>query len=123
LFEAELRGTDPLETLHARTEQASPPVRPYTTELVHGVAARLPEIDSRIAACASPRWTLERMPRVDRTAARIAVYEIDHLDVPDPVAIAEAVALVADLSTDDSPGYLSGLLGAIVDSKAAAATA
>lgn len=118
-----MRGTDPLETLNARTADASPPVRPYTAELVHGVVARLPEIDSRIAACASPRWSLERMPRVDRTAARIAVYEIDHLDVPDPVAIAEAVALVADLSTDDSPAYLNGLLGAVADSKTATSSA
>ena len=122
MFEADLRGTDPLEVLHVRTAEADPPVRPYTTELVHGVVARRPDIDARIAA-ASPRWTLERMPRVDRTAARIAVYEIDHTDLPDAVAIAEAVASAAELSTDDSPAYLNGMLGTIANSKAGAASA
>ena len=117
MFEAELRGTDPLETLHARTAEADPPVRPYTVELVEGVVARLPDIDARISAASAPRWRLERMPRVDRTLARIAVHEIDHGDIPDAVAIAEAVALAADLSTDESPAYLNGLLGAVAGSK------
>lgn len=122
LFEAELRDTDPLETLNRYVDAGQPPVRDYSAELVRGVVARRPEIDARLAACASPRWTLERMPRVDRTAARIAVYEIDHLLVPDGVAVAEAVGLVAELSTDDSPAYLNGLLRAIVESKAPASS-
>ncbi len=120
LFEAELRGTDPLGTLAERSAAADRPVREYTTTLVEGVVARQSEIDARIVACASPRWSLRRMPLVDRTAARIAVLEIDHLDVPDAVAISEAVSLVASLSTDESPGYLNGLLAAVVDSKAPA---
>jgi N utilization substance protein B len=119
LFEADLRGTDALETLATRVADAEHPVRDYTSELVHGVVARGPEIDARISAAAAPGWNLHRMPRVDRTAARIAVFEIDHLEVPDSVAIAEAVALVADLSTDDSPAYLNGLLGTIAGTKAA----
>ncbi len=119
LFEAELRGTDALETLATRSADAVTPVRDYTAELVHGVVARQPEIDARIVGAASPGWTLKRMPRVDRIAARIAVFEIDHLDVPDSVAISEAVALVADLSTDESPAYLNGLLGTIAGTKAA----
>jgi N utilization substance protein B len=61
------------------------------------------------------------MPRVDRTAVRIAVYESDFLDVPDAVAVAEAVALVADLSTDDSPDYVNGLLGKVISTKTGAA--
>ena len=51
------------------------------------------------------------MPRVDRAALRIAVFEIDYLDVPDAVAVAEAVALVGELSTDDSPAFVNGVLG------------
>jgi N utilization substance protein B len=62
------------------------------------------------------------MPRVDRTAVRIAVYEIDYLDVPDPVAVAEAVALVGDLSTDESPDYVNGLLGKIISTKTPSAS-
>jgi len=45
------------------------------------------------------------------------VFEIDHTVVPDAVAVAEAVALVSDLSTDESPAYLNGLLGAVLATK------
>jgi N utilization substance protein B len=117
LFEAELRGDDPLQTLAVRTDRAEPPVRDYTATLVRGVTAHQPEIDRRIATCMSKGWTVERMPRVDRAAARIGVFEIDFGDVPDGVAVAEAVALVAELSTDESPAYLNGLLGAVLATK------
>jgi N utilization substance protein B len=119
LFEAELRGTDALATLAQRTADADPPVRDYTTVLVEGVVAHAPEIDARISAAAARGWSLARMPRVDRTALRIAVFEIDHLDVPDAVAVAEAVALVAELSTDESPAFVNGVLGTIVSTKVA----
>ena len=59
------------------------------------------------------------MPRVDRNVLRIAVYEIDYADIPDAVAVAEAVALVADLSTDDSPAFVNGVLGSITATKVA----
>jgi N utilization substance protein B len=119
LFEAELRGTDPLLTLAQRTADADPPVRDYTTVLVEGVVAHAAEIDARISAAAAHGWSLARMPRVDRTALRIAVLEIDYLDVPDAVAVAEAVALVANLSTDESPAFVNGVLGTIVSTKVA----
>nr|WP_294691670.1 transcription antitermination factor NusB [uncultured Friedmanniella sp.] len=117
LFEAELRGDDPLQTLAVRTDRAEPPVRDYTATLVRGVTTHQGEIDRRIATCMSKGWTVERMPRVDRAAARIGVYEIDFGDVPDGVAVAEAVALVTELSTDESPAYLNGLLGAVLATK------
>jgi len=119
LFESDLRGRDPLATLEQRIADAESPVRDYTKVLEEGVTQHQPEIDSRISAGLSAGWTLERMPRVDRTAVRIAVYEIDFLDVPDAVAAAEAVALVGDLSTDESPDYVNGLLGTIITTKAA----
>jgi transcription antitermination protein NusB len=119
LFEAELRGVDALATLAQRTADADPPVRDYTTVLVEGVVAHAAEIDARISAAAARGWSLARMPRVDRTALRIAVCEIDHLDVPDAVAVAEAVALVAELSTDESPAFVNGVLGTIVATKVA----
>ena len=119
LFEAELRGTDALETLAERTADAEPPVRDYTAALVEGVAAHAGEIDDRITAAAARGWSLARMPRVDLIALRIAVLEIDHLDVPDPVAVSEAVALVSELSTDDSPAFVNGVLGTIVATKVA----
>jgi N utilization substance protein B len=116
VFEAELRGLDPLTTLADRTEAADPPVREYTAELVRGVAAHADEIDARISACLAPGWTLVRIPRVDRSALRIAVFEIDYGEVPDPVAVAQAVQLVSDLSTDESPAFVNGVLRAITAS-------
>ena len=119
LFEAELRGADALATLAQRTADADPPVRDHTGVLVEGVVAHAAEIDARISAAAARGWSLARMPRVDRTALRIAVFEIDYLDVPDAVAVAEAVALVAALSTDESPAFVNGVLGTIVSTKVA----
>ena len=118
LFESELRGRTATETLAERATDAENPIREYTADLVRGVEAHRSEIDRRISRHLSDGWTLERMPRVDRAAVRIAVYEIDHVDdVPDAVAVAEAVDLVGDLSTDESPAYVNGLLGAIVATK------
>jgi transcription antitermination protein NusB len=119
LFEAELRDADPLATLAERTADATPPVREFTRELVEGVTAQRPAIDERISAALSTGWTLKRLPRVDRCVLRIAVYEIDHTGLPDAVAVSEAVRLVSDLSTDDSPGFVNGVLGAVVSSKVA----
>lgn len=117
LFEAELRGTDPIATLEERAADANPPVREYTVELVRGVAAHAAEIDARISACLVAGWTLPRMPRVDRNALRIAVYEIDYGQVPDAVAVAEAVHLASELSTDESPAFVNGVLRAVTTSK------
>jgi len=116
LFEAELRGADPVATLEERAAAADPPVREYTAKLVRGVAAHASEIDARISACLAPGWTLPRMPRVDRNALRIAVFEIGYGEVPDAVAISEAVRLVSELSTDDSPSFVDGVLSAVVAS-------
>jgi transcription antitermination protein NusB len=110
LFEAELRDADPLATLAERAEDATPPVRDYTRRLVEGVTAARADIDARIASALRPGWTLARLPRVDRNALRIAVYELDSSDVPDAVAVTEAVGLVTDLSTDESPAFVNGLL-------------
>lgn len=120
LFESDLRARDALQTLQQRDAEAGAdnPVRDYTRVLVEGVTAHRAEVDARIATCLSDGWSLERMPRVDRTAVRIAVYEVDFLDLPDAVAVAEAVALVGDLSTDESPAYVNGLLGQIIATKA-----
>jgi transcription antitermination protein NusB len=117
LFEAELRGTDPVATLEERAAAADPPIRNYTAELVRGVAGHASEIDARISTCLAAGWSLERMPRVDRNALRIAVFEIDYGEMPDSVAISEAVQLVSDLSTDDSPGFVNGVLRAIATSR------
>ena len=106
-------GTDPLATLAERSADADPPVRDYTKTLVEGVAAHQGEIDARISGALVTGWTLPRLPRVDRNTLRIAVFEMDHLGLADAVAISEAVSLVTDLSTDDSPAFVNGVLGTL----------
>ena len=117
LFEAELREADPVATLEERAAAADPPVREYTAKLVRGVDAHGSEIDARISACLAAGWSLPRIPRVDRNALRIAVFEIDYCEVPDAVAISEAVQLVSELSTDDSSAFVNGVLRAVAASK------
>lgn len=113
LFEAELRGLGPLELLAERQSLGEHPVQEYAAELVRGVAARADEIDGLIASN-SVDWTLERMPAVDRNILRLGSYELLWADdVPDPVAISEAVSLAQDLSTDSSPAFVNGLLSRI----------
>lgn len=115
LFESELRGVPLGGTLAARLETNDPPVNPYTVQLVKGVAAHQESIDSLITEHARG-WTLDRMPGVDRNIVRVAVYEILHVDdVPGPVAVSEAVDLAADLSTDESPKFVGGLLSRILE--------
>ena len=111
LFEADLRELDPREVLADRIALGQPPVRPFTSELVQGVQRQLGEIDSIIADCLTPGWTLERMPRVDRNLARIAVYELRFTDTVGEIVVDEAVSLGRELSTDESPAFLNGLLG------------
>jgi N utilization substance protein B len=113
LFESELQGLPVGGTLADRLEVNDPPVHPYTVQLVEGVAAHAERIDELIAAHAKG-WTLDRMPAVDRNLLRIATYEITEVDdVPAAVAIAEAVELAKDLSTEDSAGFINGVLSAI----------
>jgi transcription antitermination protein NusB len=114
LFEAELRGVPVLDVLAERTAPgSSPPVSAYAAELVRGVSAHAAPIDEVIAEYAEG-WTLDRMPAVDRNVLRIGVYELLWgPDVPDGVAISEAVLLAGDLSTDASPAFVNGLLARI----------
>ena len=114
LFEAEQRDTDVAELLALRQAEAGRDAADYATTLVEGVAAHRAAIDASIAANLAGDWTLSRIPAVDRAALRIAVYEIGFgAQVPAGVAVSEAVGLVADLSTDESPGYVNGVLSAI----------
>ena len=113
LFEAELRGLPTLQLLSERQSLGDVPVQPYAAELVRGVAANRERIDELISWNLVD-WTLERMPAVDRNLLRIGVYELLWAnDVPDGVAIREAVALAQDLSTDNSPSFVNGVLARI----------
>ena len=118
LFEADLRDNDVLTPLAERSADAEPPVRDFTTTLVQGVSTHRDAIDARIVLALADGWSLQRLPRVDRTIMRIAVFEIDHTSVPDAVAVSEAVGLASQLSTDDSPKFVNGVLRTVVETKA-----
>nr|MDT0656442.1 transcription antitermination factor NusB [Micromonospora sp. DSM 115978] len=118
LYEADLRDLPPAEVLTGylrRLDQPRPDHLDYAIGLVEGVAGNLDRIDELIGSYAEG-WTLDRMPVVDRNLARIAVYELLYLDeIDDAVAITEAVELARQMSTDDSPRFLNGILGRIAE--------
>ena len=114
LYEAEISSRDRLELLRERTADGNPPVPGHTTRLVEGVVEHAARIDALIDAHAK-NWSLDRLPDVDRAILRMAVFELLWADdVPDLVVIDEAVELAKTLSTDDSPAYVNGVLGAIL---------
>ena len=117
LFEAEQRQLPPVQVLADRIAHADPPVPEYTVTLVEGVAARRERLDE-VLSTYSQGWTLDRRPAVDRALLRIGAYEVLFCDdVPDAVAVNEAVDLARSLSTDDSPAFVNGLLGRVVELK------
>jgi N utilization substance protein B len=125
LYEADLRSVSPATVLADRIARAQqltpqdsdPKIGEYAVELVEGVAKHQERIDSLLETY-SVGWTLDRMPAVDRNVLRMGVYELLwQQDVPDVVAIDEAVGLAQQLSTDDSPQFVNGLLNRIMELK------
>ena len=114
LYEADVRSRDRLELLRERVADGNPPVPDHAVRLVEGVEQHGARIDELIEAHTSG-WSLDRLPDVDRAILRMATYELLWADdVPDAVVIDEAVELAKTLSTDDSPKYVNGVLGAIL---------
>ena len=114
LYEADVRSRDRRALLAERVADGNPPVPDHTVRLVEGVDEHSPRIDALIDAHASG-WSIDRLPDVDRAILRMAVFELLWADdVPDAVVIDEAVELAKTLSTDDSPAYVNGVLGAIL---------
>src|SRR5215471_2705746 len=115
LFEAELRDQPVLDVLAERATDEVPPLPGYAADLVRGVHAHQERIDELIAEHAQG-WALERMPAVDRNLLRIGAYELLWADdIPDAVAISEAVQLARDLSTESSPVFVNGLLARLLE--------
>jgi N utilization substance protein B len=119
LFEAEARGLTAGEVAEGRGVLAQgdsevSQLNPYTVTVARGVTEHSAHIDDLISAHLQG-WTLERLPAVDRAILRVAVWELLHADdVPEPVAVDEAVELAKSLSTDDSPGFVNGVLGQVM---------
>jgi N utilization substance protein B len=125
LYEADLRSVSLATVLAdrvARVQQLTPQdsdprLGEYAIELVEGVGRHLERIDSLIETY-SVGWPLDRMPAVDRNVLRLGIFELLWEDeVPDVVAIDEAVGLAQQLSTDDSPQFVNGLLNRIMELK------
>lgn len=115
LFEADIRKVDPIDLLNARIESGDVerPLREFAQEILRGVGENRRKIDELIATYATG-WDMDRLPTVDRNILRIAIYEIIYNEsIDDAVAIDEALNLAKDLSTDDSSGFIHGLLARI----------
>ena len=117
LYEADIRGTSAVETLKLRdVVEEGPdarPIREYTRELIIGINDNHRKIDELITTYAQG-WDMDRMPAVDRNILRLAIFEILWAtSTPDGVAIDEALVLAKELSTEDSAGFIHGVLGRI----------
>lgn len=117
LYESDIRGTDLLVLLESReVVEEGPdarPIREYTRSLVEGIYEHKRKIDELISTYAQG-WDMDRLPAVDRNILRLGIYEvlwIENLD--DGIVIDEALSLARDLSTDDSAGFIHGVLGRI----------
>ena len=117
LYEAEVRGTTVEDVIKRRLAQPEPPINEFTERLARSVDERRGRIDELLDEYAIG-WTLERMPVVDRNILRMGAFELLWAeDIPDGVAIAEAVGVAKELSTDDSPNFISGLLSRLMENK------
>ncbi|MDO9590641.1 MAG: transcription antitermination factor NusB [Microcella sp.] len=120
LYVADVRQVSLAEVLDEETRRADTlPQRasswPYAEQIVRGVLENQPEIDALIVEHAVG-WSLARMPVVDRAVLRLATWELRYNpEIPVGVAIAEAAELASVLSTDDSAGFVNGVLGAVAE--------
>jgi len=115
LFAADLTKESAIATLkrtesESRERESQVAIFDYAETLVNGYLSNQDRIDSRLQGLAEG-WTLERMPNVDRAILRIAAWELLYNEeIPSEVAIAEAVALASELSTEESPKFINGIL-------------
>ena len=117
LYESEIRDRPALTTLAERLEVSDPPVNPYTVSLVEGVTEHAERLDELLATH-SKGWTLDRMAPVDRNILRIGAFELLYADeVPDAVAVSEAVRLARELAGEESPAFVNGLLARLMELK------
>lgn len=121
LYESDIRGSDLLELLASRdVVEEGPdarPIRDYTKSLVEGIATHKRKIDELISTYAQG-WDMDRLPAVDRNILRLGIYEILWVvELEDGIVIDEALTLAKDLSTEDSAGYIHGVLGRIASIK------
>jgi len=113
LYESEIKNLPISEIWQQRTTEEGTTTNPYTEQLVLGISLNLDAIDQKITQV-STGWRLERMSPVDRSLIRIAAYEIlFRADVDIAVAINESVLLAKEISSEEAPSFINGVLGAI----------
>lgn len=117
LYEADIRGASAADLLALRdVVEEGPdarPIREFTKTLIAGITENKRKIDELIATYAQG-WDMDRLPAVDRNILRLGIYEIVwSADLDDGIAIDEALTLAKELSTDESAGYIHGVLGRV----------
>jgi transcription antitermination protein NusB len=106
LYQADVTGRSAAELVDSRAT-------PFTRELVEGATEHRPELDELIGRHASG-WSLDRIAPLERNILRVALHELLHRpDVPDEVAIDEAVEAAKELCSADAPGFVNGILGTV----------
>ena len=115
LYESDLRRSTVQEAMDSLASRLST-VNPYTEEIVLGVQDNAEQIDETLSTYAQG-WSLDRMPAVDRAILRVGTWELLWADVPEAVALAEAVGLANELSTDESGKYINGVLARVREIK------
>lgn len=123
IFAADLRKVSPETLLEQTREQVADrqnqePIFDYAKEIVLGVIEHYDEIDELLETY-SEGWTIERMPNVDRAILRVAIWEILHSDAPSPAVVNEAVELAKEYSTEESGGFINGLLSRVAGTRKA----
>lgn len=123
IFAADIRKESPEDLLDATLDQVAKrqnqdEIFGYAKELVVGVVENHEEIDDLIETY-SEGWSLERMPNVDRAILRIAIWEILYSETPSGVVVNEAVELAKEYSTEESGGFINGLLSRVAGTRKA----
>jgi N utilization substance protein B len=123
LYAAELRDVMATDLLDATKTQVADrqnqdEIFDFANELVTGVLSNQLEIDEILSGVAQ-NWSLDRMPAVDRAILRLGIYEIAFAETPSEVAISEAVDMAQELSTDDSPAFINGVLATVAATRKA----
>lgn len=112
MFEADLRN----KSLALEIPTGAANARDYTQEILHGVIKNFSRIDELIRSYIQG-WDFDRIPNVDRNILRIAIWELLWGDLAEAIVIDEALKLATELSTENSPTFIHGVLGKIATIK------
>ena len=117
LYQLDLRGDEFLEETRSflRGEEGDKGTREFAQELIEGTVENIEEINDLIR-CVAQNWDIERMAVIDRNVLRMATFELLHCpDIPPKVSINEAIELGKRYSTQNSGGFINGVLDKIKD--------